>query len=165
MRSFDRFYAEEYERVLAMVFAMTGSWPVAEDLAQESFARAFSRWEQVGRFDRPDSWVRTVAANLVRSRGRRVRSEWKVRVRLEASSQVRDPEPLPYELERFWAAVRELPRQQALAIALHFLEDRQPSEMGEILGCSPGTARVHLHRARKRLQVVLSERANAKDSA
>lgn len=164
MRSFDSFYSEEHDGVLAMVFTMTGSWPVAEDLTEEAFARAFSRWSEVGRYDRPDSWVRTVAANLLRSRGRRLRVELKARARLHGTTEAFDPDPMPHELEQFWQAVRELPRQQALAMALHFLEDRQPSEMAEILGCSANTARVHLHRARKRLQQVLSDRDGAKDS-
>lgn len=160
---FERFYSAEYGRVLAMLYAMTGDWWVAEELAQDAFARAFRRWDEVSGYTRPDSWVRTVAANLLRSRARRAGAERRARSRLREPEPVADPEPLPYELERFWRAVRELPRQQALAISLHFLEDRQPAEMAEILGCSPSTARVHLHRARGRLRSVLGSSSDVKD--
>lgn len=165
MGSFERFYSAEHDRVLAIMFAMAGDWSVAEDLTQEAFARAYRRWEDVSDYDRPDSWVRQVAVNLLRSRARRVQAEWRARARLRPPADVAEPTPLPYELERFWAAVRELPRQQAAAITLHLLEDRQPAEMAHILNCSPSTARVHLHRARKRLQTVLSDRHDAKDLA
>lgn len=130
----------------------TGDWQTAEDLTQEAFARAFQRWSQVGRHQRPEAWIRTVAVNLARSRFCRQRVERRHLDRLQPPTVSHEPEPLPDELERFWAEVRELPRQQALAIALHYLEDRRPAEMAEILGCSSATARVHLHRARQRLQ-------------
>lgn len=165
MGSFERFYSAEHDRVLAIVFAMAGNWSVAEDLTQEAFARAYRRWDEVSGYDRPDGWVRQVAVNLLRSRARRVQAEWRARARLQPPADVVEPAPLPDELERFWAAVRDLPRQQAAAITLHFLEDRQPAEMASILDCSPSTARVHLHRARKRLQAVLGEGHRAKDPA
>lgn len=150
--SFERFYDAQYARVLALVYALTGDWSVAEDLTQEAFARAFAGWEQVAGYERPGAWVRTVAANLAHSRNRRRRAERRAHRRVGPFSAVEDPEPIARDLEEFWAAVRELPRQQRLAIALFYLEDLRPQEMSTILGCSASTARVHLHRARAQLQ-------------
>lgn len=64
MGSFERFYDAQHARVLALVYALTGSWAVAEDLTQEAFTRALTRWEEVSGYDQPGAWVRTVAANL-----------------------------------------------------------------------------------------------------
>ena len=50
-----------------------------------------------------------------------------------------------------WAAVRALPRRQAQAIALFYLEDLSVDQIGEVLECSPGTVKVHLKRGRDRL--------------
>ena len=152
MASFERFYATEHARVLALVYALTGSWSAAEELTQEAFTRAFTRWSTVGGFARPGAWVRTVAANLARSRGRRWRAERRAHERSADPAVVEDPDPIPRELERFWEAVRGLPRQQQMAVTLHFLEDLPPAEIAPVLGCSASTARVHLHRARGRLQ-------------
>lgn len=165
MPSFDAFYSDDHERVLGMLFAMTGDWVIAEELTQEAFARAYERWEKVAVMSRPDAWVRTVAVNLLRSKARRRQAERRARARLQRDDVTVDPEPLPYELERFWAEVRKLPRQQAIAVTLNYLEDRQPSEMAEILGCSPSTARVHLHRARQRLQRAVTARQDERDLA
>ena len=38
-----------------------------------------------------------------------------------------------------------------MVIALHYADDRPIDDIARILGCSPGTVKTHLHRARKRL--------------
>jgi RNA polymerase sigma-70 factor, ECF subfamily len=164
VESFERFYSAEHADVSALLFAMTGDWQLAEDLAQEAFTRAFQRWSRVRRHENPAAWIRTVAANLARSRFRRQAVERRKREQLIPPVSYEEPAPLPFELARFWETVRSLPRQQSLAITLHYLEDRQPAEMAEILGCSAATARVHLHRARQRLQRQL-DLAECKDLA
>ena len=54
-------------------------------------------------------------------------------------------------------AVRRLPTSQRAAIVLHYYEDRPVAEIASILGCAEATARVHLHRGRKRLAELLGE--------
>ena len=61
-RHFDTFYAEHYPPVVALVYALNGSRWAAEDLAQEAFLRAHRNWEEIGRYDSPAGWIRTVAA-------------------------------------------------------------------------------------------------------
>jgi RNA polymerase sigma factor (sigma-70 family) len=161
---FEGFYDAEHGPLLALLYAVTGSWQLAEDLAQETFTRAYLRWRKIGRYERPDAWLRTVALNLARSGFRRRRIEARARPRLAERTAVVDPDPLPEEVERFWAYVRELPRQQATAITLSYLEGRGPAEMTDILGCSAATARVHLHRARTRLQEAMGHHLDVVES-
>ena len=68
--------------------------------------------------------------------------------------------PLPgvsAEAAEFWRAVRRLPKHQAQAVALYYLEDAPVAEIAEAMGCAESTVKVHLHRGRqalaKRLQV------------
>jgi DNA-directed RNA polymerase specialized sigma24 family protein len=56
-------------------------------------------------------------------------------------------------------ALLALPPNQRAAVVLHYLEGRPVAEVAEILGCATPTARVHLHRARKRLGTLLGEEA------
>ena len=63
---------------------------------------------------------------------------------------------LPQPTDEFWDHVRRLPRQQAAAIALFYLEDRTTEEIADMLGCAPATARVHLHKARDTLARLIS---------
>ncbi len=58
---------------------------------------------------------------------------------------------LAAEDAHFWKAVRSLPRRQAQAIALFYLEDRPVAEIAEVLGASESTVKVHLHNARQTL--------------
>lgn len=154
--SFTAFYRTQYRSVAGLVYTLTGSWTVAEDLAQEAFVRAYRDWAKVGGYDRPDSWVRTVAVNLATSRGRRLASEARAVARLRLRRERPQPEPLPEDAEAFWDAVRTLPRRQAQAAALRYHDDLSMAQIAEAMGCAEGTAKAHLHAARKALATMLS---------
>ena len=53
---------------------------------------------------------------------------------------------LSAEAGEFWHAVRRLPKRQAQAVALHYLEDASVAEIAAIMGCAENTVKVHLHR-------------------
>lgn len=150
-RSFEDFYVSELPAVRALTYAVTGNWTVAEDLAQEAFARAFRDWGRVGAFARRDSWVKTVATNLATSRVRRLAAEGRALTRLRSRGQPVDMEALPPDIEAFLAAVRGLPRRQAQAAVLRYVDDLSVAEIAEAMGCAEGTVKAHLHGARRRL--------------
>jgi predicted RNA polymerase sigma factor len=58
---FAEFYEASYRRVVALVAAIVGDRHQAEDIAQEAFSRALTRWQRVARYDLPEAWVRRVA--------------------------------------------------------------------------------------------------------
>ncbi len=94
--------------------------------------------------------MRRVVANLSVSLVRRRVVEARTLARLAVRREPPMPE-LPPEDAEFWAAVRSLPRRQAQAAALHYLEDRSVHEIAEILGVAEGTVKAHLHSARSTL--------------
>ncbi|KAA0236057.1 MAG: hypothetical protein JJLCMIEE_00721 [Acidimicrobiales bacterium] len=147
--SFDSFYRSELQRVVAVVYALTGSRPAAEDLAHDAFIKAHKRWEEVSTYDRPGAWVRKVATNLALSRFRRLSAERRALARLGPSPELTfDLDPADAE---FWQAVRGLPKRQAQVVALFYLEDRTVREVSDILDIAEGTVRTQLHRGRKAL--------------
>ena len=147
---FDHFYRAEYLAVVKFVFVLTGQWHVAEEVAQEVFMRALARWD--GQLDRPAAWVRTVALNLARSRFRRVQTELRALTRLgRMAPDEANEDTLGDEHADFWAAVRTLPRRQAQAVALYYLEDRSVADVARLMACAEGTAKALLHQARQRL--------------
>jgi len=110
------------------------------------FVAALAAWPEL---QNPAAWVRTVAINKARSGWRRRYAEHRALRRFETEVVVgRD---LPPDVEGFWEEVRGLPRRQAQAIALFYLEDRPVSEIAGMLDCSESTARVHLTRGRRAL--------------
>ncbi len=154
--TFDRFYRDNYRAVVGLVYALSGSRSVAEELAQDAFLAAHRRWGDIARYDNPGAWVRRVAMNGARSRRRRARSELRALVRLRGARQL--PVELPDDEGRFWAAMRSLPRRQAQVLALHYYEDRSINEIAQTLACSDGTVRAHLHRGRSALAKRLGTR-------
>lgn len=65
---FIRFYETEAPRLVRSVTLAVGEPALAEDAVAEAFARAWSRWPDVSRRDRPTAWVMRVALNESRSR-------------------------------------------------------------------------------------------------
>ncbi|MFI0480433.1 RNA polymerase sigma factor [Actinomadura sp. 9N215] len=68
-------FHEEWGRVVATLIRMTGDWDLAEESAQEAFARALERWPDDGVPHRPGAWLTTTARNHALTRIRRGRTE------------------------------------------------------------------------------------------
>lgn len=146
---FETFYGAEYRRVVALTYGLTGSRWASEEIAQEAFLRAHKEWRSVGTMDAPGAWVRTVALNLARSRYRRLKAEARARLRLGSDSAV---EPMTGDAEAFWSELRSLPRRQAEALALRYVEDLDIADIAPMLGVAEGTVRALLHQGRTRLE-------------
>ena len=159
--SFAEFYRCEYRAVVGLAFALTGSRSASEELAQEAFTAAYRRWADIADYNKPEAWVRRVLVNRSRSWGRRRGAEFRALTRFKSR---RDPLTELAETDHeFWDAVRALPRRQAQAITLHYLEDRPLADIAEILECSQGTVKTHLHRGRQALATSLDLDANEHD--
>lgn len=147
--SFETFYERELRSVIGLAYALSGSRSAAEDLAQEAFLAAHKSWGKVGRYEKPEAWVRRVVANLSVSRFRRSVREARAMARLKPQASYLPA--LPAEDEVFWKEVRALPKRQSQAIALFYLEDRSVADIAEILECAENTVKVHLFKGRARL--------------
>lgn len=153
--TFDRLFVTEYPRMVALAAAVSGSRRHAEDIAQEAMTRLGQNWSKVQGYAKPGAWVRRVTINLALSQRRKLMSETKALLRLGPLGPALPP--ATSEDDHIWSAVAELPRRQRAVVALHFLEDHSIDEIADILGMSPSTARVHLHRARQTLRERLQE--------
>lgn len=149
--SLELLYQSDYAAVVGLVYGLTGSRWVAEDLAQEAFLRAHRAWSDVGNMDSPGGWVRRVALNLARSRWRRLQAETTARLRIGSPDQKMDPVP-DEDVDGFWREVRRLPSRQAQAVALHYVESLSIAEIADVLGVAEGTVKALLHQGRERLR-------------
>lgn len=149
---FEDFFGDEYPALVRMLTALTGHRAVAEDLAQEAMVRAHQQWGRISRYDRPGAWLRRVAINLAHNSRSRRQSERRALERLAAERPT-------WEVSlgtddgghEFWDAVRRLPRRQAAAVTLYYLEDRSVADVAAALGCAEGTAKALLHKGRTNL--------------
>jgi RNA polymerase sigma-70 factor (ECF subfamily) len=56
-------FREEWGQVVATLIRVTGDWDLAEECAQDAFARALDRWRRDGVPRRPGAWLTTTARN------------------------------------------------------------------------------------------------------
>jgi RNA polymerase sigma-70 factor (ECF subfamily) len=56
-------FREEWGRIVATLIGATGDWDLAEECAQDAFARALQAWERDGVPTRPGAWLTTAARN------------------------------------------------------------------------------------------------------
>jgi len=154
---FTAFFRAEYPALVRTLFLITHDREQARDIAQDAFVQLFARWWRVSHYDRPEAWVRRVGIRIaVRATARE-----RARPRLERELDLATlPKPVDVDVVR---AIGQLPASQRAAVALFYLEDRPVSEVAEVLACSQTTAKVHLHRARKRLAELLTEREPAEE--
>jgi RNA polymerase sigma factor (sigma-70 family) len=154
--SFADFYRRQWRDVVGLGFVLTGDQWVAEELAQEGFAAACRKWDQVGGMDRPGAWVRRVVVNQSVSRLRRRGVERRAFARMGASG-VSEGLIVDARSAEVWAAVRALPRRQGQVIALVYFDGMTVPEASQVIGCSRETARTHLKRGKKALATRLGE--------
>jgi RNA polymerase sigma-70 factor (ECF subfamily) len=147
---FDDFYASGYRKCAALAYALTGSASDADDLVQESFATAYRRWNEISAYDDPLAWVRKVMVNNAMSRGRRLRREIGALARFHGRPGVAAPAVDDADRE-LWRQVGELPKKQAAAIALYYVDDLSVDAVAQLLGCSAGAVKTHLSRGRQTL--------------
>jgi RNA polymerase sigma-70 factor, ECF subfamily len=149
---FEAFYLREYQAVVQLAYALSGSRLVAEDIAQETFLVAFRDWERIRH---PSGWVRKVAVRRASRTVHRRLLEARALTRLMAGRGPAVAE-LPEQDAEVWRAVRALPRRQAQVIALRYVADVPVAEIALTLGLAEGTVKAQLHRARQALAARLA---------
>jgi RNA polymerase sigma-70 factor (ECF subfamily) len=149
--AYSDFFRDQFAYVTRTIHLIVRDRARAEDITQDAFLQLFRDWPRISKYDRPDAWVRRVAIRLA-FRALRRDAFW-VNVR---SLFVTRPAEHQVDVDVI-AAVGQLPRAQRAAIVLHYYEDRPVAEIAQLLGCSESTARVHLHRGRRRLAKLLGE--------
>jgi RNA polymerase sigma-70 factor (ECF subfamily) len=142
---FAEFFSAEYPGLVRGLWLLTADLAESEELAQEAMARAFERWDRVGRMDSPGGYVYRAAVNLNRKRVRHLA----VRARRLVATLPRE-DPVGY-VEVGWdltQAIGSLSRGQREAFMLIEWFGMSPEEAGSLLGITPASVRSRVHRAR-----------------
>jgi RNA polymerase sigma-70 factor, ECF subfamily len=147
---FEALFDKQYPKLVALGTALCGSREIAKELAQETMLRAYGRWDEVSRFDRPDAWLRKVMTNLLIDQHRSSSAEH------AAVRRLRQPVVAESELGEWEGLVAGLPMRQRLIVTLFYGEDRSIEEISQMLGVSSGTVKAALSRARRRLLRLLT---------
>lgn len=140
-------YPSLFSRAMRLAYRMTKDQALAEDVAAEALARAYSRWPAVLQMDQPEAWVMRVAVNIVIDDARRstLLRRWMPTLGAgrEAAPSFDDDVAVRHALV---AALGTLPKRQREAIALRYLAELDEEDISRSLQISPSSVRTHVQR-------------------
>ena len=136
--SFEEFFEHEQERLLRVLWMVTGSLPEAEDIVQDAFVRVWERWPRVSAMQSPTGYLHHAAMNIFRNRYRRAR------LGVRKAIGIAPPTDAFGSIEDRISISRALgtltPRQRA-ALVLTELLGYPADETGRMLGVRASTVR------------------------
>jgi RNA polymerase sigma-70 factor (ECF subfamily) len=160
-------FVERFQRrVFGVAIRIVGDSSLAEDVAQETFVRA---WQRAGAFDPRRgtvvSWLLAIARNLaidtVRLRRIVIVDPEELLARRDPGSD-RGPADLALlgsETERLRGAIRELPREQSRALVLAAFFGHTAQEIADSEEIPLGTAKTRIRTAMIRLRAAMVDDA------
>ena len=135
---FATFYADEWPGAIRLAALLSQDARVAEDLAQEAFARIFPKWDDV---QNPHAYLRVAIVNACRSWQSRRHTE-RVKLPLVANATF-----VELGFDALADAVAALPYRQRAVLVLRYYLDLKESEIADAIGCRPGTVKSLTSRA------------------
>jgi RNA polymerase sigma-70 factor (ECF subfamily) len=160
-----------YQRpIISFIARTTGDRALAEDLAQETFVKAFRSLAAFDTTRRLSSWLFRIAHNTAIDALRRSRTPM-TSMDTDATGSDRAALPAPDPVEQhalgqaLQVALAQLRPEYRAAIVLRYEEGLSFDEVGIVLGVPEVTARSHVHRARKDLARLLTAAGWAPTSA
>jgi len=151
-----------WDRVYAFSYRLTLNRTDAEDIAQETFLRAFSNlstYKPDGQFK---SWLLRIASNLFLDLKKAARS------RDAASSEIIDralvqesPDQIAGRreiIDAFYKVMQTLSKEQQVVMMLRGIERLDYPEIADILKLKEATVRWHMYEARRIIRQVLSKK-------
>ena len=154
------------DRMIRSVWRIVRNPDDFDDAFQEALATVWRRLAKVRRHPNPHALVLRMCANAAYDV---LRKKSRLR-RREALGTIPDqfPDRAPSASDRMaregdqkeiFEAIGQLPRKQAEAVMMRFVQELSYSEISQALGCSEPAARRSIARARQRLGVMLAHLA------
>ena len=157
-RTFERMVHEHQHRVFALGLALTGNRHDAEEVAQDTFLKAYRALVTYPpdriRELKQKAWLHRIALNVVRNRVRGVKPRL---VELNGSEPdhaigTEDGALLNLELDALAERVSALPTRYRDAVVLRHVQELSYEEAAEALGQPVGTVKANVHRGLKLLR-------------
>jgi RNA polymerase sigma-70 factor (ECF subfamily) len=153
--AFGRLVQSYQRQAMGLALGILGNVHDAAEVVQEAFVKAYVGLGGLSRPERFRFWLLKIVSNEAISRRRAVRRLGIVtKLFLLDRVERENADELQAAIE---GAMRQLTGKEAEAITLFGLDGLPHGEVGRIMGCSAGAVRWHVHRARKKLRVLLKE--------
>jgi len=133
-----------------------------EDVASETFLAAYNGLSRYSGRAELSTWLWSIAYRQGINYLRKNRRQWQLEV--EPNEQIvssREQEPAATAQGReteeiVWEAVERLPRLWAMAVILHYREEKSIADIAKIMQAKENTVKTYLFRARARLKEILA---------
>jgi RNA polymerase sigma factor (sigma-70 family) len=153
---FEAFYLANQLRLFRALVVVTRDVHLAEEVAQEAFAKIWERWDRVRRTDDPVGYLYRTALNgwfqIRRRAGRAAR-------RMAGPHRVADPLGTVEDWDLIARRLLELPPRQRAALVLTDYLGLDSAEAGHVLGIQSGTIR----RLASKARAAVRARTNAEE--
>lgn len=153
---FDSLFRGYLPRLVAVARPLTRDTALAEDVAQETLFRLHARAEMLDFSEPIWPWLKTVAMRLAIDQFRRDDRESSTEPHVmnrHREQHGREDQYWCEEAPQLILALKELSGRQRLAVALRYLEDKDPTDAAVVLGLSKPAFEQLLFRARRKLLV------------
>ena len=161
--SFQQIYMDNYRKVLAFMYNVTANRPLAEDLSQETFIRAYHKLEAF----RGDSsiivWLNKIGYNLFLDYQRKktlniISSDLDEIRALLVTGKANLEHDIEQKLMSECVQSKILPISENYRIPLYLdMEGYSDKEIATILNCSLENAKIRLSRGRRKLKDILAK--------
>lgn len=166
LAAYDELVRSHHQRIYATVYHMTSNHEDANDIAQETFIKAFQALKTFKGGSSFYTWVYRIAVNKTLNflKSRRGRHQLSLND-LDFNAE-NDPDLVAFvsektprrevnltELqEKLNEAMQKLSEQHRLVVTLHDVQGLPHEEIAQIMDCNVGTVRSRLHYARRQMQ-------------
>jgi RNA polymerase sigma-70 factor (ECF subfamily) len=166
VQPFEEIFQLHHRRVYSLCLRMLGNSTEAEDLTQDVFVLVFRKLSSFLGESAFTTWLHRLTVNQVLMHFRKNHAE---------KEQLTEDGEMPLEtmfdrnrvnrspvLDRLALdeAIVQLPHGYRTVLVLHDVEGLEHNEIASLLGCSIGTSKSQLHRARMRMRLLLKQRTH-----
>jgi RNA polymerase sigma-70 factor (ECF subfamily) len=162
-RAMELLFRRHVQVVYTYALRATSDGAAAEEIAQETFIRAF---RAIRRFDGRSSfrtWLFAIAINRMRTHAKKRSQDPSVAL-TEDAALIEPEEPSLWTRKRLVTALGALPDGYRDAVIMHDVLEMEHDEIARARGCTVGTSKSQLHKARAKLRQILGPREGAGDA-
>ncbi|MGH7706836.1 MAG: RNA polymerase sigma factor [Vulcanimicrobiaceae bacterium] len=152
--AFEQIVRRHRAPIVRFATRITGNVEEAEDVAQETFIRAFRNLRTYRPHSPIASWLFAIARNVALDALRRCERQERKLAQVEPAAAP-GPEELALrsdQAERLWLATRGLAPRTATTLRLHYRDGLRYGEIAAALGVPLGTVKTDIWRARRALR-------------
>jgi RNA polymerase sigma-70 factor (ECF subfamily) len=152
---FEALFQAHQREITGYLCKLLGDAERGQELAQETFLRAYRALARGTQVEHPRAWLYRIATNAAHDHFRRARLvRWVPLLDGERDAALRQPDPAEAVADRLavQAALTRLQPKYRIPLLLHLAEGLSTAEIGEVLKISRDAVKMRLYRGREQFR-------------